>query len=414
MTAFYNRSVLPSLLQAHGSKHVVDIGAGSGASTVLLGEAGIQITAVDRYATVHPDEWPCCDNRQEPDFWKAMEDRFRSTYPGVTVHKGCAVQAAQTLCLAPLPSDGGWLCACPPPPDAIWLDADLTYRGTLTILGAWADALPDGALLTGANHGRRFWGRYDGDNSWHNVVDGIASARKARPFLTELFTTWKEDWPTWMMFKRHQKPSMEIVSAATDSVPWWPEVQLHHRRYARTHGYSYSGVIRPWLSDRAQVWIKIAVMRERLRQSDAEWLFWLDADAIFWDFNRPLQLFVPPSPWEAVFPQFWDGHRDCLSTGAFFIRNCDRVRELFDEVWARGAGGHYGSEEVVLTDLASSSASPILLVAHDTFNSLPTAGIWRGGGVDFIMHAAFLHRHRTGFIRDLIARAESRTEFRAL
>ena len=387
--------IMDALGIADGAR-VADVGAGEGASTALLGGAGIRVTAVDRYRPLQPDEWPCCDNWQDELRWQQMERDFRLRYPGVTVHRGCAVEAAGLL-------TGGTSGV-----DAAWLDADLTYRGTKRIAGAWADALPDAGLLAGAYYVRRFWGDHSGDNSWINVVDGIAAVRATRPWLTAPFTTWHEDWPTWLMFKRLRRPTLEILSAATPDVHWWPDVQAHHKRYAARHGYSYTGATMPKPADRHPVWIKMALLRERLQRSEAEWLFWLDADAIFWDCLRPLDEFVPAPPWEAVFPQWWRDQQDYCSGGAFFVKNCAAVREFIEENWQRGVGGEYGTEEAWLLELARSTGLRTLLVDHRHFNSLPTGGIWRGGEGDFVMHAAFLSRYRTGFLRDLIERAEQR------
>jgi hypothetical protein len=238
-----------------------------------------------------------------------------------------------------------------------------------------------------------------------NVPDAIEAVRRKCPFLSEVFTTWQESQPTWLMFKQLMPPSVEILSAATPELPWWEEVQAHHRRYAEFRGYGCEGRTMTKPADRSPVWLKIELLRERLRESRADWLFWLDADAVFWDFERPLHRFIPPLPWEGVFPHFWRG-RDCLSTGAFFLRNCTAMRDLMDAVWERGKGGGYGSEENALADLAHATSYPLLLVDHRMFNSAPGGGIWYGGGRDFIMHAAFLPCHRGGVLRDFIARAE--------
>ena len=392
MTVFHHRQALPGLLRTHGVRHVADLGSGAGDSTALLLESGARVTAVDRCAPVPPDDWPGSANRQDAAHWSALEEKFRRRHPAVMLHKGDAAEAARLLC----GGAGG--------PDAAWLDADLTFRGSERILRAWAEALPDGAVLAGAGCLRTF-SRQGREHGWLNVPDAIAAVRRSCPFLSETYTTWQEPSPAWLMFKRRARPSVEILSAATPDVPWWADVQAHQQRYAALHGYGYEGRTMAAPEDRSPVWLKIALMRDRLRQSRAEWLFWLDADAVFWDFARPLHGFVPPSPWEGVFPQFWRG-RDCLSTGAFFLRNCDAARELMEAVWDRGHGGGYGSEETLLADVAPGSRGRLLLVDHRAFNSAPAVGIWHGGGRDFVMHALCVPGQRRGVLQDLIARAE--------
>jgi hypothetical protein len=394
MNTFYHRSALPGILKEHGSIHVVDIGAGAGKSTQLLKEAGIKVSAVDRFTSVPLDQWPSCENKQDASYWKELEQSYRASHPEVTLWNEDAVIVAGQMKEQP-----------DVPPDAIWLDADLTFQGTRDILSAWVEALPAGSVLAGANFVREFWGGSE-KNVWVNVIDGIDAVRKSCPELTEPFTTWHEDWPSWLMFKQTKQPTVEILSAATENVHWWSDLQKHHERYARHHGYHYSGRTMDELPDRNPVWLKIALLRERFEKSEAEWFFWLDADAMFWDFSRPLTRLIPPQPWEAVFPHFWKHHRDWLSSGAFFVRNCASAKTFFDEVWAQGKGGGYFSEEILMANLAPASPCRILLVDHRKFNSTPITKIWDGGRRDFIMHAAFLKNYRTGFLRDLIARAE--------
>ncbi|XP_058186375.1 galactomannan galactosyltransferase 1-like [Rhododendron vialii] len=108
--------------------------------------------------------------------------------------------------------------------------------------------------------------------------------------------------------------------------------------YCRIHGYDIfynNAFIHPKM---VNWWIKIAVLRPMmLAHPEAEWIFWVDSDAVItdMDFKLPLEKyknhnFVVPGGSDLVYDKkSWGG----LNAGVFYIRNCQWSME-FMEAWA--------------------------------------------------------------------------------
>ncbi|KAH7848184.1 hypothetical protein Vadar_034754 [Vaccinium darrowii] len=160
---------------------------------------------------------------------------------------------------------------------------------------------------------------------------------------------WDEKRREWL--KRH--PSFAAgaenrVFVLTASQPWPCKnptgdnllLRLFKNKvdYCRIHGYDifYNNAL--FHPEMKNYWAKIPVVRATMvAHPEAEWIFWIDSDAIFadMDFTPPLErykdhnLVVDGWPNLIYEKKSWVG----LNAGVFFIRNCQWSMD-FLEVWA--------------------------------------------------------------------------------
>ncbi|KAI8534779.1 hypothetical protein RHMOL_Rhmol10G0123300 [Rhododendron molle] len=169
--------------------------------------------------------------------------------------------------------------------------------------------------------------------------------------------------------------------------------------YCRIHGYDifYSNAfLHPKMGS---WWVKMPVLRATmLAHPEAEWIFWVDSDAVFtdMDFKLPLEKYkdhnlVVPGYYDKVYEKkSWGG----VNAGVFFIRNCQWSME-FLEVWA-GMGPqtpNYEKWGQILTSTLSDKTDPesddqsalvyLLLKEKETFgnkiyieNQYALSGYW--------------------------------------
>ncbi|KAE9449587.1 hypothetical protein C3L33_18509, partial [Rhododendron williamsianum] len=134
--------------------------------------------------------------------------------------------------------------------------------------------------------------------------------------------------------------------------------------YCRIHGYDIfynNAFLHPKM---VSWWTKMPVLRATmLAHPEAEWIFWVDSDAVFtdMDFKLPLEkykdhnLVVPGFPDKVYKKKSWGG----VNAGVFFIRNCQWSME-FLEVWA-GMGPqtpNYEKWGQILTSTMSDKTDP--------------------------------------------------------
>ncbi|MBY0510255.1 MAG: hypothetical protein K2P94_08870 [Rhodospirillaceae bacterium] len=103
---------------------------------------------------------------------------------------------------------------------------------------------------------------------------------------------------------------------------------VNHAAYCRTHGYYYIDASQPG-QDTRRFFRKIEVIDQYLDLFD--WLYWIDDDAYFTDFSKPLhsfldllngeQMLICASPsTKKIFTKF--------SSGQFFLRNGPEAKEF--------------------------------------------------------------------------------------
>lgn len=82
----------------------------------------------------------------------------------------------------------------------------------------------------------------------------------------------------------------------------------------------------------AMGWCKIKLLKEVLIENpDIDWLFWIDADALFMNFNKKLESFINDK-------SFFIVGQDCngINVGTFFIKNCEKSIQFLDDIWNDG------------------------------------------------------------------------------
>lgn len=163
--------------------------------------------------------------------------------------------------------------------------------------------------------------------------------------------------------------------------------RLNHAGYAHLHNYGYvfDSTPRPLTSVYDHKLLAILDL-----PVDDDWWFWIDDDAFFTQFSRPLEgigldfdaglLIFPKSP---VNPRGGWTH---LSSGNFFFRNCAEVHRFFQaalrhelgevqRAWDESRWGMFtnGDQDKLVWELSrdASMASRTQLVPYEIFNTRP-------------------------------------------
>jgi hypothetical protein len=141
-------------------------------------------------------------------------------------------------------------------------------------------------------------------------------------------------------------------------------------------------------------WSKIKLLKDTLENNkDIEWLFWIDADAVFMNYNKKLESFVNDKAFFIV-------GQDCngINVGTFFIKNCQKSIDFLEDIWNDGPtiGSWWGETEQGQIDLHGRSEKyfdGFMVVSNKLFNSylhncspglLPCSKYEHG--VDFLVH----------------------------
>ncbi|KAL3688337.1 hypothetical protein R1sor_014646 [Riccia sorocarpa] len=155
---------------------------------------------------------------------------------------------------------------------------------------------------------------------------------------------WLEKYP-WMRTNAEGKPRVLIV---TGSAPWpcaspiGDHVQLKSLKnkidYARQHHHEIFYNIAHLERSMTSFWAKLPIIRKlMLTHPEVEWIFWVDADAVFTDmlFELPLEKYdeynVIAWGWEQGL--YKEKNWLALNDGSFLFRNCQWSLD-FLEIWA--------------------------------------------------------------------------------
>jgi hypothetical protein len=179
-----------------------------------------------------------------------------------------------------------------------------------------------------------------------------------------------------------------IVSGATHHRFY---ADTNQRIYAKRHGYDYRFDMGPYdlgthMARRKVGFFKISAVERAL--PDFDWVFWIDDDAFFTDFDKPLAPFLdgigPDVFWVACkSPVNPEGRWSYLSSGQFFIRNCEEsfaflrtVRNVPPEVikpwWDEQKVGlsTTGDQDAFVYTLLTDNLLPrVRLMEYQTFNN---------------------------------------------
>jgi hypothetical protein len=112
---------------------------------------------------------------------------------------------------------------------------------------------------------------------------------------------------------------------------------VNHKAYADEWGYGYHFDLSPIRELASPFFTKIEILLGQLKPNGPEWVFWIDDDAYFTDFSKPLHSFLSEceSSTDLVFcesPKNQSGEWTWMSSGQFFLRNSERSRRLLKAV----------------------------------------------------------------------------------
>lgn len=120
--------------------------------------------------------------------------------------------------------------------------------------------------------------------------------------------------------------------------PHCVEFRANHYEYAVRNGYEYVvGDTLHW-PDLPASFSKIGYICEALRNPKNEVVIWADADVAFTRMNVDIGDLLKPDYWLAGYDQQnkeWIGQRPYLCAGLMIVRNDQRARDFFDEVYRR-------------------------------------------------------------------------------
>jgi len=110
---------------------------------------------------------------------------------------------------------------------------------------------------------------------------------------------------------------------------------------------------------------------------DYDYLFWIDADALFNKHDIPLETFITDPDKNIIIcddiPN--SGKKDTINTGTFFVKCTDWSRDFFKYLWSYNGKylyDHYHEQtimEIAISDNTMNAKNNILVQSADTFNS---------------------------------------------
>jgi hypothetical protein len=163
---------------------------------------------------------------------------------------------------------------------------------------------------------------------------------------------------------------------------------VNHRVYARQHAYDYLFDKGPYTRLTNAYFFKLWAIARVLPFFD--WVFWLDDDAWFTDFDRPLEPFVEGLD-RGIFlvacksPVNPSGDFTFLNSGVLFLRNCPQSRDFLEttrnvsldlvKAWwdAKTLGLFTSGDQDAMTYVIQQQRllAQIVLLPCDAFNSRP-------------------------------------------
>ena len=188
-----------------------------------------------------------------------------------------------------------------------------------------------------------------------------------------------------------------------DTLIFSPISSRWNREYAKkwNHGFERhtSGCT---LAARAPQWTKIALLYEELLRPELnEWVVWIDADAIFTNYEEDVADLLEQQPQKKVLVLGRDLGRQFgrpINTGFMAVRAGGRGRQLLQQIWAKGAWLRkrylFGHEQEALTRLMDEDKDVRhqVKVLKDTVRMFSEKvgkddhHLWRKG--DLVAHAA--------------------------
>lgn len=106
-----------------------------------------------------------------------------------------------------------------------------------------------------------------------------------------------------------------------------------HQLYANRHQYDYQVFSKKYFSNRTAHWEKLNCLLEMLNQS-YDYVMWIDADAIFYNFDFKLEEWLQMYPTEMYFSSdypYSSSSKNYINTGIMIMKNTDWVKNFIHE-----------------------------------------------------------------------------------
>lgn len=147
-----------------------------------------------------------------------------------------------------------------------------------------------------------------------------------------------------------------------------------NRKYAKKHGYEFR-IFEKEMTDRAPQWCMIPVLLELLGSGEFDYVFWIDADAIFNDFSKGLDNIVALDPSKDIYicDDSPNSGQKTTNTGTLLVKNTKWANDILNEVWSYKGQYLYEAthEQKVLGDIINSNRpdSKFHVASTKEFNS---------------------------------------------
>ena len=180
------------------------------------------------------------------------------------------------------------------------------------------------------------------------------------------------------------------------------------RSYCQQQGYDFICGKETYNESLQPGWSKILILLELMGNSEYKWIFWTDADSLFMNFDHRLEDLIDENYNLLITQDMFT-----ISTGHFFIRNCEWSRQFLLDVYSRTECHHHYSIELqpFVLEMRKLERGPLVKVLPqkrmnsypiETISFLPSSmllpSVYTPG--DFIVH--FSGEHRPNKLRTLL------------
>jgi hypothetical protein len=127
-----------------------------------------------------------------------------------------------------------------------------------------------------------------------------------------------------------------ICMSATPNIYSYSKLSEYiNRKYAEKHGYTFV-MFYDTMTDRAPQWCKIQVLNKLLDTDMYDYIFWIDADAFFNNFDIGIQKIISDSKKDLIICDDIanSGRKDTLNSGTFIVKTTDWSKDFFKKLWS--------------------------------------------------------------------------------
>lgn len=133
--------------------------------------------------------------------------------------------------------------------------------------------------------------------------------------------------------------NIAVVQFYTSNINYGPYSEAINKKYCDEKGYTYfcekdNLKIRTISGDRSLHWYKIKLVQEILGIGNFDYILFLDADAVFSDFNKNIEDFIDEN-YNIVFAEDI-GHHSSMNTGVFLVKNNEWTKNFLNIWWTSG------------------------------------------------------------------------------